>query len=768
MTGLPPSLSDEHRQYLRDHAITDEMIDFSGAYSTGNRLVFPWRDGETVTEQYKENPEQRGPYIWEKGVPLHFWVHRDAGPTSPVLVVEGTKQSLAAACWAPPAYSVYGMAGCEGASKISLRRFSGREVVVCLDADSAENLNVYEAGQALAHRLTDRNATARFLQLNARGSQGLDDVLARDWDPDERTEYLARKISEAIDKPAPRKPTSRRVRTTEAVTLPDTQGRTGVAVNLDRGEVISKITGALVERAGGTSLFNYGGVITKVQGASTKPLPEGDFLKMLTEHVACYHYKAPTSSQPAVFDPAWPDGQTVKAVMSESSASVFPPLHRVVRTPFLRPDGTVCTTEGYDESTRTVLVMGGMEVTEAAEEPSPEGVRAAVSYLMDEWLGDFRFETTADRANVLAAVLTPFVRGLVPLVPLCVVSGIGPGVGKNLLADNLSVLVTGEAATPLPYVQDEDETRKQLTAAFRTGAEMFVFDEAHNISGASLARALTGRTWADRVLGASTMVEYPNQVTWMALGNQAMVQGDLYRRVYFVKIGGDERSHDREGSEYRHPDLTGWAMENRGTLLLAVMTVLRGWVAAGRPGHSRGSTMGSFEAWDRMMSGICAFAGYPEFLTDARERRSESDLFGSYWSAHLEWTARKFRGRTFTTAEVRAAALTDASGYEAPLGLDDPAEKGYARKLGQAYAQVKGRHFSGHKLVKAGMGHKSTSKWQIETLDGGMEGTEGTSTLTREAERHPVSGDTCVHALDGDCTDASVPSVPSMGSNPFA
>lgn len=711
MTGLLP----EHRQYLRDHAITDEVIDASGIYSDGTKLVYPWRDGDTVTEQYKDNPAYKGPHIWEKGEPLHFWVHRDMGPESPAFIPEGTKQSLAAVSWAPPEYSVYGMAGCEGAARVNLRPLAGRHVVIGLDADASENLNVYDAGMALAGRLRERGCTVKFLRLNARGTLGLDDVLARDWGPEERTEYLARKLGDAQDKPSDSKPKTRKVRSSEAMVLPDTAGRTGVTVNGDRGEVIDRITEALVERAGGKSLFNYGGAITKVQGHTTQPLFEGDFLKTLTEHVACFSMKAATAGSPATFDPAWPDGQTVKAVMSGSNAKVFPGLRRVVRTPFLRPDGAIRTEDGYDPETQTVLVTAGLEVTEVSQEPSAEGVKRAVSFLMDEWLGDFRFETRADEANVLAAVVTPFIRGLVPLVPLCVVSGMGPGVGKNLLADNISVLVTGDAATPLPYVQDEDETRKQLTATFRTGAELFVYDEAHHIKGANLARALTGRSWTDRVLGASTMVEYPNQVTWMALGNQVLVDGDLYRRVYFVKITGDDRSHDREGSEYRHADLTGWATENRPTLVAAVLTLLRGWVAAGSPEFSRGATMGSFEAWDRMLSGICAFAGYPEFLTDAKERRSESDLFGSYWSAHLEWVHAKTHGKQFTAARVLDLALGSQTEYEAPLGLEDTGVKGYPRRLGQAYAQVQGRSFNGFKLVKAGIGHKSTSLWQIET-----------------------------------------------------
>jgi nitrous oxide reductase accessory protein NosL len=63
------ALLPDHRDYLLRHAISDGMIDACGVYSNGDRLVFPWRDGDTVTEQYKEHPEQKGPYIWVKGEP---------------------------------------------------------------------------------------------------------------------------------------------------------------------------------------------------------------------------------------------------------------------------------------------------------------------------------------------------------------------------------------------------------------------------------------------------------------------------------------------------------------------------------------------------------------------------------------------------------------------------------------------------------------------------------------------------------------------------
>src|SRR6202044_650140 len=123
--------------------------------------------------------------------------------------------------------------------------------------------------------------------------------------------------------------------------------------------------------------------------------------------------------------------------------------------------------------------------------------------------------------NALALVLTPFIRGIVPLVPLAVISGLQMGVGKNLLADCMSLMTTGETSQPLPWIaDDDDEIRKQILSSFRAGSSLVCFDEAHVLGGPALTRAITATTYADRILGVSKMASYPNRVTWMSLGNQ--------------------------------------------------------------------------------------------------------------------------------------------------------------------------------------------------------------------------------------------------------
>ena len=230
-----------------------------------------------------------------------------------------------------------------------------------------------------------------------------------------------------------------------------------------------------------------------------------------------------------------------------------------------------------------------MDRLDIPDQPSAEEAAAAARFLLDEWLGDMPFRDQASRASALALVLTPFIRGLVPLVPLAVVSGLQPGVGKGLFGDCVSILVTGQAQVPLPYVtDDEDEIRKQITAAFRQGTDLFCFDEAHDIKGAALCRALTSITYTDRILGVSKMAEFPNQVTWMSLGNQVSVNADMNRRAHWIELHPDcPDPQDRPESAFAHPDLRTWTTAYRPELVTAALVVIRAWFAAGQPALTR-------------------------------------------------------------------------------------------------------------------------------------------------------------------------------------
>ena len=732
-----PFLSPEHAAYLQAHAVdtalaaglgvrsllaTEDVASLPGPldqWANFPAILFPWisSDGRTEYQIRPDNPtnDARGrprKYVFRRDMTPVLWAAREVPGATRMVIVEGTKQTLAAASYVPPGLSVYGIAGCRmwmanGVPIPDLAVAEDREVVILLDADAAGNADVYAAGMSLAEALAMEGATkVLFGRLPAGDKTGLDDLLATRA-PERRGAYLGRIIDAAKAKPADKAPPARK----RKADTPGAEGRATVVCNRDRHDVINDLATALIQRWDATELFNHGGIVSRLSARGMVPVDRGTSRDII--QATCITVDEMEGAQGTDYKFTWPDGNTIAAVLSR--ADKFSPLEAIAHAPYVRPDGTVVTEPGYDEATRTVLILdpalAGLEVP---EDPTPEQVEAARDLIMDEWLGDFPFDADADRANALGLVVTPAIRGLVPRVPLAVVDGLQMGVGKNLLADSILTVHTGEPARPLSFVDEKEEMRKQITAAFRTGADFFVFDEAHTIEGAALAQALTAATWQDRILGVSNMAEFPNRVTWISLGNQVQVRGDLTRRVYRIALRPTYANpQDRKAETFRHPDLGSWTRAHRRELLVAILTLVRAWFAAGQPYPARGVSFGSFETWERYVGGIVEMAGLPGFLANLKVWRSESDFDTQYWRGHLEWLLEMFGSNTFRTADVKAKALTDLGSYMAPPKLDDPADRGYGKALGEAYSRLRGRRYDGLWIERLGHAHGHVSVWTV-------------------------------------------------------
>jgi hypothetical protein len=731
-------LSPEHAAFLEAQAVDLELARSLGVRSLLSRddnpqegvwvnwanhpaILFPWvsPDGHREYQVRPDDPTQdtKGKlrkYVFAAGAGTMLWAIREVRKPKTMLIVEGTKQALAAASYAGPDVSVYGIAGCRAWQKNNvaipdLAVADGHDVVILLDADAATNRDVYDAGTQMAAALVGEGAEkVLFGRLPSAGTSGLDDILGGRA-PDRRAAYLARLIRDAKPKPADKAPVRKKK---PGPGGPTAEGdRPVIVCNRDRYSVINDLTEALLNRWNARVLFNHGGVISRRKSDVMSPVDSGAFVDLIQETAQTVNENE--NAQGTTHSYCWPDANSIKATLSR--AEKFAPLDRVSHAPFVRPDGTVVTSPGYDEATRTLLVLDPVfDGIEVPETPTGEEVSAARKLLLDEWLGDFPFDSDADQANVLAMVVTPAIRGLCPKVPLAVIDGLQMGVGKNLLADSLLTVYTGEAARPMNWVSEPEELRKQITSAFRTGAEFFVFDEAHTVEGTALAQALTAETWQDRILGVSTMADFPNRVTWMSLGNQVQVKGDLARRVYRIALRPRYANpQDRKASTFRHPELVNWTRAHRRELMVAILTLVRAWFAAGSPVPKRGVSFGSFEVWERITGGIVETAGLEDFLGNLKIWRSESDFDTQYWEQHLKWLRELFGTKPFRTAQVKEKALQDPADYSAPPRLDDPSDKAFGKALGEAYSRMRERRIGGMWLQRVSAAHGNVSQWTV-------------------------------------------------------
>jgi hypothetical protein len=405
----------------------------------------------------------------------------------------------------------------------------------------------------------------------------------------------------------------------------------------------------------------------------------------------------------------------------------FPALEAVVEAPILRSNGSIFDTPGYDSETRLFYrPVPGFECPKIPKDPTREAIRAALD-LINEAIGEFPYGDKSSAANTLALMLTPLVRQAIPgPVPMALIDKPQAGTGGSLLAETIALIGTGRTAEMLGAPRDDEEWRKQITAKLAAGGTMVTVD---NVEGAlfapSLARALTARTWTDRILGRSEGITLSQRATWIATGNNIILRGDLPRRCYWIRLDAKQsRPWQREG--FTHPDLLSWVSEKRGELVGALLTIARAWFAAGRPKATEVPRLGSFEAWCEIVGGMVTFAGVGGFLGNLKELYDKADEGNAEWEAFLEeWW--KHRGEDPITVKALAKLINDEALLKNALPGDlsealDKGEGSFTRRLGKALAKRAGTRYGEDGLHITEAGEQRRAKlWSVRDSSGECE-----------------------------------------------
>ncbi|MEJ7591127.1 MAG: hypothetical protein WKF77_06225 [Planctomycetaceae bacterium] len=310
--------------------------------------------------------------------------------------------------------------------------------------------------------------------------------------------------------------------------------------------------------------------------------------------------------------------------MVRGSWSGIRPLRGIVNSPVLRSDGSILQTGGYDNASGLYVDLSE-EFPTIDDNPSMDDVQKAVALLFD-LVSDFPFANHASRSAWLASLLTPLAREAYrgPTGPLKLFDANVRGSGKSLLADINALIVTGREATRFTAPRDDEECRKRITALVNDSDRIVLID---NISGrfgcASLDAALTGTVWKDRRLGHTELIEEPLRMTWYASGNNVLLAADTARRVCHIRLESPlENPEDRSG--FKYPDIRKHVRKNRPALLAAALTVLRGFIVAGRPDQKL-KPWGSFEGWSDLVRSSVVWSGQVDPGETREELRATSD-----------------------------------------------------------------------------------------------------------------------------------------------
>ena len=532
--------------------------------------------------------------------------------TEPLWITEGARKVDALATLGVPCVGLSGVWNWKGRERAGdptsesrplpqwkVLPLADRVVVICFDSDAATNKGVRSARRQLAKFLMDNGAKVEVVHLpmSADGAkQGVDDYIGAGGKLDDLLREPWSDQLEGDGRPM--------FRVDNAALVYD---------NLER------------ELGGGTlyGFFIRHGVLVHVPLIGEdgyEPPADGDDGPAQVRQVSPTYLRGQVQSRcyvcrenrhgeiEQVLTPQDPFRQAVEVAGTWKGVPV---IDAVSHTPLMRADGTILSSPGYDLASRTLLLPdAGLQMTVVPDVVDDAWVSTAVDAL-EYLLCDFPFEDAQSKANMLALLITPVLRLVVPSpYPLVIMNAHQPGSGKTKLATIAAMLHGGVHRPELP--QHDEELRKQVTGILAsTTAPVVVWDNADaTIKSPILASLLTSARWDDRLLGTNKDISARNDRVWITTGNNVQIGGDMERRCYWVSLDPGRPDPERR-DDFREMDLEGYVATNRGRLLTALLVIARRWVQDGMPKRTVRSD--SYGNWAGAMAELLS----PFGLTDA-------------------------------------------------------------------------------------------------------------------------------------------------------
>ncbi len=393
----------------------------------------------------------------------------------------------------------------------------------------------------------------------------------------------------------------------------------------------------------------------------------------------------------------------------------FRNLESVSSGPFIRPDGSVCETPGYDEETEVLYEPLG-KYDPIPKEPTLDDARKALTKLAKPF-EEFDFGHDYDLACTIAAILT--IAGRVSIdgpVPAFAATAPTPGSGKGLLVNLVSTITMGHAPASTPWVEDERDWNNLVVSFGATGDQVVNIDNVdRTLQSEALASALTSVEFKARKFHSQRTMIVPLRMVWFITGNNLSTRGDLYRRIIPIEIAPD--TEDPERRVFEHPDILAEVSRDRGSLLPAALTILRAFILAGSPWDRSIAPLGSFERWDlRVRRAVMWVMGSDPIQGLEKSKKTTDPDLRDMRSFLAAWN-NTISSQPVTVRELLTMAEAPLHGalMEALCSLNYKHDKPpSAKALGGLLSKNRGRPHDGLRLVCRGENRNKVAIWAVE------------------------------------------------------
>lgn len=485
-------------------------------------------------------------------------------------------------------------------------------------------------------------------------------------------------------------------------------------------EMVDQAEQALIE--GGTAIYQRGETLVRVvkldsteggagvrrdEGTVTlKPVTQPWLLEQLARSAT---WLAVTDAGPVQKDPP---SRVARAYLARLGEWNVPSLLGVIQAPTMRADGTLLQEPGYDPLSRLLYEPAGAVFPAVPESPTRDEALAALAVLKKPFR-KFAFADDASRSVALAAALTSLVRASLSSAPMFAIDAPTAGTGKSLLAETIGIIATGHKPAMMSQGATPEEDQKRLSSVLMAGDPVLVIDNCdRQISGDFLCSMLTQEIVQTRVLGRSEMVRLPQKTLVIATGNNLQLAGDVTRRALVCRLDAQVERPDHIQYDF---DPRVEAQTDRAKLVVAGLTILRAYIAAGRP--QRLPTIGSFEQWNVVREALVWLGETDPVVTRERimandPRRAQIAELLQLWHATLGDREVHLNELSYDNVAGGAGAANQRKVLADALSALTNRPQFNARSIGRALAREVDRIVGG--LVLRARDHSGGKLYRVE------------------------------------------------------
>jgi hypothetical protein len=410
-----------------------------------------------------------------------------------------------------------------------------------------------------------------------------------------------------------------------------------------------------------------------------------------------------------------PSAEHINAMLDLGGWTILRPLDAIARAPFLRADGSICDTAGYDPMSRTLYVPS-IEFPPIPEDPTRDDALSALARLREPF-NEFPWKEAASESAFISHILSEAGRLAMERCPMYFYDAPMAGTGKSTLQEMAARIVHGTEPALRPWVADEDELRKSIYACLMAGDRSIWFDnlpDGIKVRSSVLEAFLTSAVWKDRKLGESITTGIANKTVLVASGNNLTPVSALARRSLVVRLDANTE-HLRE-RVFKIENPRQYVMERRATLLVDALTVIKAYISA-RVDSKMPVALPSFERWSRLARDPLIWLGMQDpVITQLNETDDETKNIGPVF----EKLTANFGDRTFTAGDMAriVGSLSDERNELSDALMQmGCAEPNNPVKVGYWLRASKDKIGGGRKLVHDGHS-KFGVRWRLQRTNG--------------------------------------------------